>query len=412
MTNTFIDAKGVGLIGRDAQFEWKNNSTFLATATRTYDNMYDDNQYYNPGNTIYVRLPNNFLTQTGDTVTVQDVKERYVAVTLEDILSVPLAYTVTDLTTSVGAMNNWKNRVLYPAMRALSSQLNYLIAKKAETQVSLYTGDATAHINAYSVVDNAGAVLDEHACSRASVKRYAALAVREAAALRQASTLQNMFNESINKDITLESRLGRLAGFDMFADQSIVSHTTYTTDARAGVTVKTTVTSGATSVVLTGLTVSTTGIVKAGDVFTFTGIYSVNPITLQSTGQTFQAVATADADSDASGDATVSIAPAIISDTTNPNRNVSSAVVATTPVTFVVGHHVNLAWAEDGLVVVCPKLAPLDTPYSAVIQDPDTGYSLTLSKSAEILDNKNIFRLNILWGATWLADRAVRILSL
>ncbi len=410
MANTFIDAKGIGLIGREAQFEWKNNNTFLATATREYDGMYDDNKYYQPGTTIYVRLPNNYLTQTGDTVTVGDVKERYVPVNLEQILSVPLAYTVTELTTSVGAMENWKNRVLYPAMRALSSQLNYLIAQKAKTQVSLYTGDAAAHINAYSVVDNAGAVLDEHACSR-SLKRYASLAVRESAALRQASTLQNMFNQVINKDITLNSQLGLLAGFDMFVEQSIPYHTTYS-GSRAGVTVKTNVTSGATTIVLTGLTVSTTGIVKAGDVITFTGIYSVNPITLQSTGQTYQAVVTADADSDGSGDATITVGSPVIHDTTNPNRNVSSQIVATTAVTFVASHHVNLAWAEDGLVVVCPKLAPLDTPYSAVVQDPDTGYSLTLSKSAEILDNKNILRLNILWGATWMADRAVRILSL
>lgn len=409
MANNFVDAKGVGLIGRDAQFEWKNSNSFLATATHTYDHMYNKDTYYNPGDTIYVRLPNTFLTQTGDTVSVQDVKERHVPIVLEEILSIPLAYTVTDLTTKVG-LANWKNRILYPAMRSLSSQLNYLVAQKAKTQVNLYTGDETANINAYSVIDNAGAVLDEHSCSRA-IRRYAALSVRQSAALRQSSTLQNSFVEVINKEITLESRLGRLAGFDMFSEQSIPYQDT-TSDARAGVTVKTDVTSGATSIVLTGLTINTTDIIVAGDVFEFTAIYSVNPLTRQSTGIKFQLCATANANSDASGDATVSVNIAVINDTTNPNRNVTSQIVATTPVTFVADHHVNLGWAEDGLIIVCPKLAPLDTPYSAVVQDPDTGYSLTLSKSAEILDNKNIFRLNILWGALWISDRSVRIISL
>lgn len=410
MANEFLSAEGLGLIGKEAAYEWKNNNTFLATATRDYDRMYDANAYYNPGETIYVRLPNNYLTQEGDTVTAKDVKEAVTPIVLQPLLSVPLTYTTTDLTTKVG-MANWKNRVLYPAMRSLSSQLNLKIASQAVSQVSNYTGDPSSNINSYADIDNAGAALDELANSR-SIRRYASLAVRQSASLRQSATLQNSFVESINKEITLNSSLGRLADFDMFADQSIPYHSTYTGD-RSSVTVKTTVTtSGATQIVMTGFTPNDPNVVVVGDVFEIADTNSVNPITLADTGQTRKFVATANASADGGGDATVTVSPAIIFDTDNARRNVSAAPAATKSVTFQEAHHVNMAWSEDGLCVVCPKLAPLDSPYSVTVQDPESGYSLRLSKSAEVLDNKNIFRLDVLWGATWLDDRAVRILSL
>jgi len=410
MANEILSAEGLGLIGRDAAYEWKNNNTFLATATRDYDRMYDANAYYNPGETIYVRLPNNYLTQEGDSVTAKDVKEAVTPIVLEPLLSVPLTYTTTDLTTKVG-MANWKKRVLYPAMRSLVSQLNLKIALKAESQVSNYVGDETSNINSYADIDNAAASLDELANSRA-IKRYASLSVRQSASLRQSATLQNSFVEPLNREITYTSKLGRLADFDMFVDQSIPYHTTYTGD-RSGVTVKTTVTtSGTNTIVLTGFTPNDPNVVLVGDVFEIAGVNSVNPITLADTGVTRKWVVTANANADAGGDASVSVEPAIIFDTDNARRNVTAAPAATNVVTFVAAHHVNMAWSEDGLCVVCPKLAPLDSPYSVTVQDPDSGYSLRLSKSAEVLDNQNIFRLDVLWGATWLDDRAVRILSL
>lgn len=407
MANSFVSADTLGLIGKEAAYEWKNNNSFLNAAVRDYDNMYADNVVYNPGDTIQVRLPNNFLTQEGNTVTAKDIKEATASVVLEDLLSVPLTYTTTDLTTKVG-LSNFMARVVRPAARSLTNVLNAKIALKAATQVSAYVGDATADLSAYSNIDDAAVKLDEMACSRAQM-RYCALSPKQAGKLRSASSIQNSFLPSLNEEVTRNAQLGHLAGFDMMMDQAINYHTSG--GAHVGATVKTTVTSGATSIVMTGLTVSTTGIIKAGDVFQLTGIYSVNPITLESTGNPMQFVATADADSDGSGDATVSISPAIISDTTNARRNVSGTVVATTAITFTASHRVNLAWAQDGLIIVAPKLAPLDTPSSIVMQDPDTGFSLRLSKSAEILDNANILRLDVLYGIRWLNDRCVRVLT-
>lgn len=407
MANSFLSAEGLGLIAREASYEWKNNLTFLGAATRTYDGMFDDNTVYQPGNVVQIRSPNNFLTQTGNTVTASDVQEASVPLTLNDLESVMIKYTAVDFKTKVG-QDNWKARMLRPAIRSLMNDLNRKIAIAAATQVSMYTGDATANINAYSVIDNAGVQLDEHANNR-SLRRYCSLSPKQAGALRQATTLQNSFVTPLNKEITLNSRMGNLAGFDMLTDQSIYHQVSG--GVHAGVTVNGAVASGATAIPMTGLTPST-GQVLAGDVFEIAGIYSVNPVTLASTGDPMQFVATATATADAGGLVTVSVKPTIISDVTNSRRNISAAIAGGEALTFKASHHVNLAWSQDALCVVCPKQMALDTTSSVVTQDPVTGYSLKISKDASILDDANYLRVSVLAGFLWQEGRVTRILSL
>jgi hypothetical protein len=63
--------------------------------------------------------------------------------------------------------------------------------------------------------------------------------------------------------------------------------------------------------------------VAAGDVFTLPLVFSVNPVTKQSTGSLMQFVVTANASSDGSGNLTAIISPAII--TAGPFQNVTAA---------------------------------------------------------------------------------------
>jgi hypothetical protein len=169
--------------------------------------------------------------------------------------------------------------------------------------------------------------------------------------------------------------------------------------------------------VVENLGVSKTGIYKAGDCISFTGIKGVNKRTLASTGVDFQVTVTADTNSDPAGEAIVSFTPAIIFDTANPNRNVTGQVVATTPVvaanaaTGETDYAVNVGWARDGLIVACPPPAPLWGMESRVIRDPKTGYSLRVSYDGNILQNTNTFRVDILPAVLWLRDRAVKLLT-
>ena len=78
-----------------------------------------------------------------------------------------------------------------------------------------------------------------------------------------------------------EGMMGRMAGADWYVDQNVASHTT---GARGGAAIVTT--AGQTGSAINTSTWTASGLrLKAGDVIQFTGVYAVNPQTLQSTGR-------------------------------------------------------------------------------------------------------------------------------
>lgn len=407
MANTYINST---LLSKEAAVEFELNNTFIATANRKFDGLYTD-QTYDPGNTVNIRLDNQFIVKRGDTVTAGDIKETSLPLTLQELYSVPVTYTTTDLSTEL-RRNTWMDRVFRPAVRSLVSDVNKDIAALAETQTYIHSGTPATAIATFAAVDINGAILIERGVQDTQ-DWYTTLNPRDSSTLK--SALQNSFNTTLNSQISLKSQMGNLSYFDMFVDQSIAVHTP-STDAIGAPVVKADVTSG-TTLTISGLTASKTGIIKAGDVISIAGTQSVNRVTRQSTGQDIQYVITADANSDSSGDASVTIFPEVITDTTNPNRNVTNKLTLGEVITFNGTnaarnpHKINLAYTASALSVVTPPLAPLDTPESTVFKDTKTGLSLRVSKSAEILDNKNVLRLDLLTGYRWFPSQVVRFMS-
>lgn len=407
MANTFINST---LLSKEAAVEFELNNTFLSTANRKFDGLFTD-QTYDAGDTVNLRLDNQYLVKRGDTVTSGDVVESSLPLTLQQLYSVPVEYSTVDLSTKLRA-NTWMDRVFRPAVRNLCSEVNKDIAALAETQTYIHAGTPGTAVATFAAIDQLGARLLERGVMP-NQDWYCTLNPSDASSLK--SALQNSFNTTLNTEISLRSQLGRLSYFDMYTDQSIAVHTPDTTS------IGTPVVNGAVSsgsiINMSGLTPSTTGIVKAGDVISIAGVQSVNRVTRQSTGQDMQFVVTADANSDVSGDIEVHVSPAIISDTANPRRNVTNAVPNAAAITFNgtnaarAAHKVNLAYTASALNVVTPPLAPLDAPESSVFKDTKSGLSLRVSKTSEVLNNKNILRIDLLTGYRWMPSQVVRLMS-
>ena len=162
---------------------------------------------------------------------------------------------------------------------------------------------------------------------------------------------------------------------------------------------------------LAGATGGVTDYFVAGDVISIAGVESVNPVGRKSTGQNMQFVITANASSTGGGAVTISVSPSIISDATNPNRNVSNAVPNSAAVTVVGSHNVNVAYPMRGLDVVCPPLYKLQVPYSSVAVDEETGLSLAVTQTGDILGYQNYMRIDLLCGFKWHPQYCVRVLS-
>jgi len=366
---------------------------------------------YDAGDTVNVRLRNFGKVQRGNTVTAVDVVESSLPLTLQQLYSYPVTYTTDDLSTKLRA-NTWMERVFYPGVDTLIAEINKDIAANAALIAHNWTGTVGTPVNSFAAVDSVSAQMDEMAIPM--YDRYMALTPANSSALK--SSLQNAFNQTLNTEISLQSKLGHLSTFDMFSEQLIATHSAYA-GAIGTPIVNGAVTSGNT-IVLSGLTASITGIFKAGDVIEISDVYKVDPISKSDTGRLMQFVVTADADSTAGGACTILVSPTIIGDSTSPNQNIVNVPALVTneipngaTVTRPATHKSNIAYTKESLYMVTPPLAKMDAPESDTFKDPESGVSIRVSKSSEILDNRNVMRMDVLCGFLWIPSHTWRIIS-
>lgn len=405
MANSYLTSN---LISKEAVALFKIFNSFIATGYRKYENMFSDSTYKS-GDTINVRLDNFYIGARGDAIAAEDVVEASVPVTIRPLYSVAITYTPTDLQRKIADFND---EILMPAVRRLIAMMNRDIATAALTQVNFFTGDASANLNTFASLDQVNPIMDNLAMDPA-YKRYASLNPTQVQQLRSATTLQNSFVEPINKEITMDAALGRLADFDIFKDQSISRFTAGSHLAAGDITVKTAVSSG-TTIVLTGLTINETTVFKAGDVISIAGTSEFNQITREPTGREMQFAVQEDADSDGSGDVTITVFPSI--QFTGPRKNIfadggDTEIAAGSVVTVVASHTPNICYTERGLITCMPPLQPMDAPESSTTTDKDYGVSIRVSKTAEVLENKNVIRLDAQLATRWVPQQAVRLVS-
>jgi hypothetical protein len=403
MANQFITTD---LVSNTALAMFANNSPFVMTASRIYQDDFVSSGY-KIGDTLQVRRQNHFIVGDGSVATPQSIIETVETLTIAHQYHALIAYTIQDLSLRI---EDFSRLFIAPAIQEIITQMEKDIGSAAEQELNFFTGTAGVAINSFTTVDLAGAKLLEQGVNIAS-DAYMAMTVRDGSSLKGA--LLNNFTPVFNEDIVRNSAIGHLSYFDIFQSQNIKHHVAgagprlYSGDT---LLVNGAVSSGNT-IVMDGATISITDYFVAGDLISISGVESVNPVGRASTGQDMQFVVTANASSNGTGDITVSVSPSIISDTLNPNRNVSNAIPNNAPVTMVGSHNVNVAYPSRGLDIVCPPLYKLQVPYASVAVDPETGLSLAVTQTGDILGYQNYMRIDLLCGFKWHNQYAAVVLS-
>lgn len=403
MANQFITTD---LVSNTALAMFANNAPFVMTASRIYQDDFVSSGY-KIGDTLQVRRQNHFIVGDGSVATPQSIIETVESIVIAHQYHALIAYTIQDLTLRI---EDFSRLFISPAIQEIITQMEKDLGAAAEQELNFFTGTAGTPINSFTTVDTAGAKLLEQGVNIAS-DAYMAMTVRDGSSLKGA--LLNNFTPVFNEDIVRSSAIGHLSYFDIFQSQNIKRHI-----AGAGprlnsgdtLLVNGAVASGNT-IIMDGAAFTVTDYFVVGDVISIAGVTSVNPVGRASTGQNMQFVVTANASSDGAGNITVQVAPAIISDTLNPNRNVSNAIPNDAPVTMVGSHNVNVAYPARALDIVCPPLYKLQVPYASVAVDPETGLSLAVTQTGDILGYQNYMRLDLLCGFKWHPQYACRVLS-
>lgn len=404
MANNFITTD---LVAKNSLAMFANNAPFVMTASRIYEDEFQ-NTGYKIGDTLRIRRQNHFIVGDGSTATPQDIIEDVESLVVNHQYNTMIAYTIKDLSLRIDDFNRL---FIQPAIQEIITKMEKDIAAQAETQLNYFVGTPGTRINSYDSVDLAGAKLLEQGVNIAD-NAYLAMSVRDGSVLKGA--LLNQFTPAYNDDIVKTSALGHLSYFDVFQSQNIVNHVAGV-GPRTRIGTDTLVVNGAVAsgntIAISGAQANITNYFVAGDVISIGGVQSVNPVGRQATGQDMQFVITANANSDGSGNITVTVSPTIISDTNNPRRNVSNAIPTNAPVTMYNSHNVNVAYTRRSLDIVCPPLYKLQTPYVSIATDSETGLSLAVTQQGDITTYQNYMRIDVLCGFKWHPEYAVRVMS-
>ena len=391
-----------------------NSSAFLGNMNSDYQESW--NGQYKPGTTVNARGPVQFTHRTGEAANVQDVTERSVPITLQPLLGLDFQVASTDLATSVGSdgkvMPAFKERYLVPAGLKLSAILDSQVATLLKNGAHQIVGTPGTPPATFADLLQAAVPLDRMSVPRDG-KRMAAIEPGANASI--AAGLATLFNsQQLLAEQYKTGIIKTSAGLDIAMSQNVPSHTVgplggtpLVNGANQGL-----INAGSTdnpfalttSLVTNGWTAAAAARLNQGDTFTIAGVFSVNPETKQSTGVLQSFLCTAAASSDASGNLTAIISPAIIAGGAYQNvtaRPASGAALTITSGAANTTYTQNMVWHKDAITFVSPKQeipGGMDMAYQASLAD-EGGISLRFVRGYNITTNQFVSRFDILWGA-------------
>lgn len=342
------------------------------------------------GATVSVRKPVRFIGRTGPNLSVENVVETTVPVTLDTQFGVDFQFSSTELTLNI---DEFSARYLKPAMATIANKIDLDCTGLFKT-VANSTGVAGTTPSAISTLLTAGKMLDNEAAPRDGSRSIVWDPAANASMVQAASGLFNptsKIGEQYASGIFVPA-----LGFDIGMDQNIQ---TVVSGTRTNGTV-----SGAGQ---TGTTLTVTGLgagatVAAGDTFTTAAVFSVNPQSRMSTRILRQFTVLNAATADGSGNATLTIFPAINTAASNGQyqtvtNSPANAAVVTWDVAPATQYTVNLAFHKNAFTLAT---ADLHVPEGVDMagQRNYKGVSLRLVRQYNI--NTDVFacRLDVLYG--------------
>lgn len=235
---------------------------------------------YTVGDTVSVRRPADFTVRDGATAAIQDVVEGKTSITIDKQKGIDFKFTSSDLTLKIGDLTD---RVIKPAVLQLANQVDIdlmSLYKYVPNHVTIPSGG----IDSYADFSLAAKRMD--LCAVPQSDRYAVLSPTDHWAMLGSQTA--LYMQDVAKGAYREARMGRIGGIDTYMSQNAPSHTTGSrtgTDLVDQALIDGTHTwatyKNATTVTLhiDGAAAEAVGYWKAGDTFTISDVYDVNPVT-------------------------------------------------------------------------------------------------------------------------------------
>src|SRR5215203_169187 len=308
MANTVLTPTAVT---REALRILHQKLNFVGSINRQYDDSFAKSGA-KIGDSLKIRLPNQYTVRTGATLSTQDTTETSTTLQVATQKGVDTTFTSNELTLS---LDDFSKRILEPAMSVLAANIEAdAMSMYKDVYQSVWNGAAAATYNKYldaRVLLQRGLAPNGDRTANVDPLAMADLVKDTKTLFNDQAQLSKQYKEGF---------MGRAAGFDWVENTLWPSHTR---SAAVSYLINGAAQTGATLVVDTG-----TGAPSAGDVFTIANVFSVHPESKVSTGVLQQFVI-------GTGATTTSfpITPSIV--TSGATQNVNAGPADNAAITFL-----------------------------------------------------------------------------
>jgi hypothetical protein len=378
------------MITREALRVLHQKLNFVGSINREYDSSFAKDGA-KIGDTLRIRLPNQYVTRTGPTLSANtDTEERQVSLQVATQRGVDLNFQSTELTLS---LDDFSSRIIDPAMAQLAASIEAdALTMYQDVSQSNWNGGSAA---TFPRVLQGRKLLQDSLAPMNS--RTALLNTQDNVDL--VDSLKGLFQDSTNiAKQYREGYMGRTAGFDFAENTLLPRHTrgaanaAYTTSTAVGVLPVTSTTPVSAITVATG-----TGAMNKGDVFTIANVFAVHPETKVSTGVLQQFVVTA---TRPGGAGSVQISPAIVmaggyQNVVIPTTSATAAITFAGTASASVG--TSLVYQKDAFTFATADLV-MPKGVDMAAREVFDGISMRIVRQYDINNDRFPCRLDVLYG--------------
>jgi len=364
-------------------------ASFIGTVNRSYDSSFAK-AGAKIGDSLKIRLPNQYTVRTGKTLNAQDTSEQSVTMTVATQKGVDMNFSTAELTMN---LDDFSKRIIQPAMATLISDIESSMMTAVTKDIYNSVGTAGTTPNAFLTFGQARAKLNQGLAPKDSRRRVQLDSVAMASMV---DTGKGLFQDANSiAEQYREGLIGRTSGFDWYENERIYTHTTGSDH--------TTVTVNDASIASGDTTITTAGgNVTVGTVFTFSGdaVKAVHPETKVAYAHDQQFVITAVNGND------WTFSPAII--TSGARQNVSKLPTTGAAITLVgsasTAYPQHLAYHEDAFAFVTADLEMPEGVHFAAREMLD-GLSVRVVRQYDINNDNIPCRIDILHGYKTLREQ-------
>lgn len=381
MANTILTPTAVT---REALRILHQKLNFIGTINRQYDDSFAKSGA-KIGDSLKIRLPNQYTVRTGATLNVQDTTESSVTLQVATQKGVDVNFSSVELTMD---LDDFSSRILEPAMSVLAANIE-------DDAIDMYK-------DVYNQANNLGSSATYAKMVEVDRKLFENLTPMDNRSMNLdgqthadlLDAFKALFHEGreISKQYK-EAFIGRAAGFDFYRNTLLPLHTTGDENGDSStITINGADQTGASVTVANGSSKT----LKEGDIITLAGSNRVHPETKESTGTLQQFVVTEDV---SAGGTTVNISPSIV--TSGATQNVSASPTDSGAVTKVGGasatYPVSMGYHRDAFTFATADLVMPQGVDFASRQVMD-GISMRIVRQYDINNDAFPCRIDVLYG--------------